>query len=108
MKTNTQKFMEEQGFTDIGTGGGCYGWFIKKGKFTYYMTVYSELTLPEEGDSVSVGAFDKEFEHQYLTMDVKKFDPKKAMDYIQRIEEVMGSKETKDRIKENPDEIIYI
>lgn len=108
MSLPVQDIMSNQGFEDVGTGGGCYGWFTKKGKYTYYITVLAELTLPKGGEDVTISVYDKDFNRQYLTMDISDFNPKKASEYLERAEEAITSKSIQDQIKKNPDEIIYL
>ena len=110
LKSNkVPEYLKKLGFEDTCTGGGCYGWYYKKGRYTYYITTMSELLLPTKyGEHVSIGVYDSDFEKQYMSYDIKRFVPSKMMNYINMLDRKMKSKVTKKEIDKNPDQIIYL
>lgn len=69
-------------FEEIGTGGGCYGFFASFKKYTFYLTTNFELTLPKKGEDVAISIYNADFEDQYATDIIKNFDPKKMEEYV--------------------------
>lgn len=93
---------------EISTGGGCVGWFKKKGKFTFYATMMDDLTLPEKGDHVSFSMYDKDFEVQYISLDIKSFNPLLIEKYIEKCIKKFNTKAFQLKLKNNNSEIAYI
>ena len=69
-------------FEDIGTGGGCVGYYTKFKSYTFYLTTMHELTLPKDGETVSLGIYDTEFEEQFASDTIKDFDSTKMEEYV--------------------------
>lgn len=107
MKSEINKVMKKIGFEEIGTGGGCVGWYGKKGDLTFYITVMSDLTLPQNGDHASMGVYDGDFEEQFMSMDIKRFDPLHVEKYIEKCVKKFNSKAFQLRLKNNNSEITY-
>lgn len=109
---NVLSEMRKKGFEDIGTGGGCYGYFKKKGTKAFYITTYSDLTLPELNEQVTLGVYDKDFETEFLVMDIKKFNPEKVDAYIEKAMKKLNQKRIKEKIKKAKNDedfdVIYI
>lgn len=108
---NVSEVMKKKVFEEISTGGGCYGYFKKKGSKSFYITTPSDQ-LPELGEQSILGVYDSEFELQYLSLDIKKFDPNKVSVYIEKALKKLNQKIIKEKIKESKNngnfEIIHI
>lgn len=112
MSNGYLEYLRSIGFEDISTGGGCYGWYYKRGEYTYYVTVYAELTLPlKSTDKVMIGVYDSEFEEQYMSYTWNRFLAKKLLSKIDMLERKMGTKKVQKSLKSRSDirnEIIYL
>jgi len=112
MSNGYLEYLRSIGFEDICTGGGCYGWYYKRGEYTYYVTVYSELTLPlKSTDKVTIGVYDSEFETQYMIYTWNRFLAKRLLSKIDMLERKMRTKKVQRFLKSRSDicdEIIYL
>jgi hypothetical protein len=103
------KYIKKLGLEDICTGGGCYGWYYKKGSYTYYITTMSDLTLPTKyGEHISIGVYDSDFEKQYICYDIKRFVPSKTMTYINMLDRKMKTRSLRAELEKNPDRVLYL
>ena len=102
-------YLRELGFDDVSTGGGCYGWYLKKNGYTYYITVREKLTLPtSSSDKVDIGVYDSDFERQFMTYSMDEFITKKLMSRIDMLERKMKTKKVQKMIEDSPNGIIYL
>ena len=103
------EYLRNQGFEDTCTGGGCYGWYFKRGDLTYYITTMVELTLPTKSrQHISIGVYDSDFEKQYISYNIKNYIPSKTMLYVNMLEKRMKSKAIKAELDKHPDKIVYL
>jgi hypothetical protein len=104
--------MAKKGFELAYTGGGCYGWSGKKKNLWFYITTMSELIAPDYGDHASMGVYDKNNEVQFISMDIKSFNPDELDSYIEKAIKKLSSKSIKDKISKVQSQldfkIIYI
>lgn len=111
-RLDVNKIMVKKGFEIAYTGGGCHGWSGKKKGLWFYITTMSELTAPDYGEHASMGVYDKNNEVQFLSMDIKSFNPDELDSYIEKAIKKLSSKSIKDKISKAESQsdfkIIYI